>query len=49
MNSPVMDQKSSFLLPHHRVLSHLEEGLEKRVRLILPEKLFVPLLVQDDP
>ena len=38
-----------FWLPHHPVLSHLEEDLEKRVRLILLEKLLVPLLVLDDP
>ena len=30
-------------------LSPLEEGLEKKVRLILLEKLLVPFLVQDDP
>ena len=29
-------------------LSHLDEGLEKSVRLILVEKLLVLLLVQDD-
>ena len=28
---------------------HLEDGLEKRVRLILLEELLVLLLVQDDP
>ena len=48
MKSPVTDQKS-FQLPHHLVLSDLDVGMEKRVRLILLEKLIVPLLVQDDP
>ena len=32
-----------------RDMSHLEEGLEKRVCLILLEELLVPLLVLDDP
>ena len=45
-----IDQKSFLVwLPHRPVLSHLEEGLEKRFRLILLEKILVPLLVQDDP
>ena len=48
MKSPVIDQKS-FLASAPSVLSHLEEGLEKTVRLILFEKCLVPLLVQDDP
>ena len=38
-----------FGLPHRLVLSHLELVLENRVRLILLEKLLVPLPVQDDP
>ena len=40
--------RNDFWLPHRPVLSHHEEELEKRVRLILLEKLLVPLLVQDD-
>ena len=38
MKSPVIDQNHFWPL-HHRVLSPLEEGLEKRVRLILLEEL----------
>ena len=48
MKSPVIDQKS-FSAPHHLVLRHLDVGMEKRVRLILLDKLLVPLLVPDDP